>query len=72
MVKDKITHRSKGVAFVLFLERESAYKCIRALNGTQVFKGLFTVTGSVRVSVDDWNRLQPIFKCQCKRQFSEF
>ena len=38
MVKDKITHRSKGVAFVLFLERESAYKCIRALNGTQVCK----------------------------------
>ncbi len=35
-MKDKITHKSKGVAFVLFLERESAHQCIRAINNTQV------------------------------------
>lgn len=37
IVKDKDTHRSKGVAFILFLEREGAYKCVRALNNTQLF-----------------------------------
>lgn len=37
IVKDKDTHRSKGVAFVLFLDREGAFKCVRALNNTQLF-----------------------------------
>ncbi|ESO82325.1 hypothetical protein LOTGIDRAFT_134785 [Lottia gigantea] len=37
IVKDKVTHQSKGVAFVLFLERESAYRTIAALNNTQMF-----------------------------------
>lgn len=36
IVKDKVTRKSKGVAFVLFLERDSAYKAVRALNNTQV------------------------------------
>ncbi|XP_050412425.1 zinc finger CCHC-type and RNA-binding motif-containing protein 1 [Patella vulgata] len=37
IVKDKITHRSKGVAFVLFLERESAHRTVAALNNTEMF-----------------------------------
>lgn len=36
IVKDKDTHKSKGVAFVLFLERESAHNCARAVNNKQV------------------------------------
>ncbi|XP_061817444.1 zinc finger CCHC-type and RNA-binding motif-containing protein 1 [Nerophis lumbriciformis] len=37
IVKDKDTHRSKGVAFVLFLDRESAHNCSRAVNNKQLF-----------------------------------
>ncbi|CAH1785002.1 unnamed protein product [Owenia fusiformis] len=37
IVKDKISHVSKGVAFILFLERESAWKAVRALNKTEMF-----------------------------------
>ncbi|XP_061922549.1 zinc finger CCHC-type and RNA-binding motif-containing protein 1 [Entelurus aequoreus] len=37
IVKDKDTHRSKGVAFVLFLDRESAHNCARAVNNKQLF-----------------------------------
>ena len=40
-MKDKVTHRSKGVAFVLFLERDSAYQCIRALNAHRYSQKLF-------------------------------
>ena len=36
IVKDKDTRRSKGVAFVLFLDRESARNCVRAVNNKQV------------------------------------
>ena len=35
-MSDPETRRSKGVAFVLFLERDSAYKAARALNNTEV------------------------------------
>ncbi|NP_001017589.2 zinc finger CCHC-type and RNA-binding motif-containing protein 1 [Danio rerio] len=37
IVKDKHTRMSKGVAFVLFLDRESAYNCSRSLNNKQLF-----------------------------------
>lgn len=36
-VKDKETHKSTGVAFVLFLERESSHKCVKALNRRELF-----------------------------------
>ena len=36
IAKDKATHRSKGVAFILFVEKDSAYKAVRALNNTVV------------------------------------
>lgn len=36
IVKDKDTRQSKGVAFVLFLDRESAHNCARAVNNKQV------------------------------------
>ncbi len=36
VVKDKDTRQSKGVAFVLFLDRESAHNCVRAVNNKQV------------------------------------
>ncbi|XP_075967510.1 zinc finger CCHC-type and RNA-binding motif-containing protein 1 isoform X2 [Anarhichas minor] len=35
IVKDKDTRQSKGVAFVLFLDRESAHNCARAVNNKQ-------------------------------------
>ncbi|XP_008277126.1 zinc finger CCHC-type and RNA-binding motif-containing protein 1 [Stegastes partitus] len=37
IVKDKDTRQSKGVAFVLFLDRESAHNCARAINNKQLF-----------------------------------
>ncbi|KAM9328169.1 zinc finger CCHC-type and RNA-binding motif-containing protein 1 [Pholidichthys leucotaenia] len=37
IVKDKHTRQSKGVAFVLFLDRESAHNCARAVNNKQLF-----------------------------------
>lgn len=37
VVKDKHTRMSKGVAFVLFLDRESAHNCARSLNNKQLF-----------------------------------
>ena len=36
IMRDPQTRRSKGVAFVLFIEREAAHTCCRALNNTQV------------------------------------
>ncbi|XP_050536363.1 zinc finger CCHC-type and RNA-binding motif-containing protein 1-like isoform X2 [Daktulosphaira vitifoliae] len=37
VVKDKLTRQSKGVAFILFLNREDAKNCVHATNGTQMF-----------------------------------
>ncbi|CAB1346292.1 unnamed protein product [Coregonus sp. 'balchen'] len=37
IVKDKETRKSKGVAFVLFLDKESAQSCFRSLNNKQLF-----------------------------------
>ncbi|XP_038054142.1 zinc finger CCHC-type and RNA-binding motif-containing protein 1-like [Patiria miniata] len=37
IAKDKETRRSKGVAFVLFLQRDSCYKAIKGLNGRELF-----------------------------------
>ncbi|XP_070848567.1 zinc finger CCHC-type and RNA-binding motif-containing protein 1 [Chaetodon trifascialis] len=37
IVKDKNTRQSKGVAFVLFLDRDSAHNCARAVNNKQLF-----------------------------------
>ncbi|KAJ8367744.1 hypothetical protein AAFF_G00310830 [Aldrovandia affinis] len=37
IVKDKETRKSKGVAFVLFLDKESAHNCARAINNKQLF-----------------------------------
>uniref|UniRef100_A0A8D0GSC5 Zinc finger CCHC-type and RNA binding motif containing 1 n=1 Tax=Sphenodon punctatus TaxID=8508 RepID=A0A8D0GSC5_SPHPU len=36
-MKDKDTRRSKGVAFILFLDKESPQNCSRALNNKQLF-----------------------------------
>lgn len=36
IMKDKDTRKSKGVAFILFLDKESAQNCSRALNNKQV------------------------------------
>ncbi|XP_026696924.1 zinc finger CCHC-type and RNA-binding motif-containing protein 1 isoform X2 [Athene noctua] len=35
IMKDKDTRKSKGVAFILFLDKESAQNCSRALNNKQ-------------------------------------
>ncbi|XP_067110407.1 zinc finger CCHC-type and RNA-binding motif-containing protein 1 [Osmerus mordax] len=47
IVKDKETRRSKGVAFVLFLDKESAQNCFRSLNNKQLFGR--TVKASIAV-----------------------
>ncbi|XP_062299712.1 zinc finger CCHC-type and RNA-binding motif-containing protein 1 isoform X2 [Scomber scombrus] len=47
IVKDKDTHKSKGVAFVLFLDRDSAHNCARAVNNKQLFGR--TVKASIAV-----------------------
>ncbi|XP_059181602.1 zinc finger CCHC-type and RNA-binding motif-containing protein 1 [Centropristis striata] len=47
IVKDKETRQSKGVAFVLFLDRESAHNCARAINNKQLFGR--TVKASIAV-----------------------
>ncbi|CAL8242221.1 unnamed protein product [Merluccius merluccius] len=47
IVKDKETRQSKGVAFVLFLDKESAQSCSRALNNKQLFGR--TVKASIAV-----------------------
>ena len=36
-MKDRDTRQSKGVAFILFLEKECAYKAVQALNQTEAF-----------------------------------
>ena len=35
-MKDKEKRRSRGVAFVLFLDRDSAHRAVRALHKTKV------------------------------------
>uniref|UniRef100_A0A3B3V895 Zinc finger CCHC-type and RNA binding motif 1 n=1 Tax=Poecilia latipinna TaxID=48699 RepID=A0A3B3V895_9TELE len=47
IVKDKFTRQSKGVAFVLFLDREAAHNCARAVNNKQLFGR--TVKASIAV-----------------------
>ncbi|XP_069759417.1 zinc finger CCHC-type and RNA-binding motif-containing protein 1 isoform X7 [Narcine bancroftii] len=47
VLRDKDSRKSKGVAFVLFLDRESAYNCTRALNNKQLFGR--TVKASIAV-----------------------
>ena len=37
VVKDKITRESKGVAFVLFVERASAHQAIQGMNRKELF-----------------------------------
>ena len=37
IMKDRVTRKSKGVAFVLFIEKDSAHKACRALNDTLMF-----------------------------------
>ncbi len=37
IVKDKHTRQSKGVAFVLFVDRNSAHRAIHALNAKELF-----------------------------------
>ncbi|NXX18435.1 ZCRB1 protein, partial [Podargus strigoides] len=38
IMKDKNTRKSKGVAFVLFLDKEPAQNCSRALNNKHLFE----------------------------------
>ncbi|KAK2583377.1 hypothetical protein KPH14_009368 [Odynerus spinipes] len=47
VMKDKITRRSRGVAFVLFLKPEDAAACAKGLNNTQI--GGRTIRSSIAV-----------------------
>ena len=40
ILKDKNTRESKGVAFVLFLDRQTAQKAVAAVNSKQVLGSL--------------------------------
>ena len=37
IVKDKLTRESKGVAFILFVNRQSAHKAVHAMNRKELF-----------------------------------
>ncbi|KAK6617302.1 hypothetical protein RUM44_005633 [Polyplax serrata] len=37
IMKDRVTRKSKGVAFVLFLKREDAFNCSKVMNGKEMF-----------------------------------
>ena len=37
VMKDKISRESKGVAFVMFVDRQSAFKAVQALNRKELF-----------------------------------
>jgi U11/U12 small nuclear ribonucleoprotein SNRNP31 len=37
IVKDKLTRESKGVAFVLFVDRQSAHRAVQAMNRKELF-----------------------------------
>lgn len=45
ILKDKVTRRSRGVAFVLFLKPEDAVSCAKALNKTEVLKPIYFSNG---------------------------
>ncbi|XP_034950193.1 zinc finger CCHC-type and RNA-binding motif-containing protein 1-like [Chelonus insularis] len=47
VLKDKISRRSKGVAFVLFLKQEDAVNCAKSLNNTEI--GGRTIKSSIAV-----------------------
>ncbi|XP_043252360.1 zinc finger CCHC-type and RNA-binding motif-containing protein 1-like [Colletes gigas] len=47
VMKDKITRRSRGVAFVLFLTPEDAFSCAKGLNNTEI--GGRTIKSSIAV-----------------------
>ncbi|XP_029165243.1 zinc finger CCHC-type and RNA-binding motif-containing protein 1-like [Nylanderia fulva] len=47
ILKDKVTRRSRGVAFVLFLKAEDAVSCAKALNNTEILGR--TVKSSIAV-----------------------
>ena len=43
MMKDKETHKSKGVAFVMFLERDALHSAVKSLNNTKVYQSLYHI-----------------------------
>lgn len=43
-MKDKESRRSRGVAFVLYLDRDSAHRAVRALHKTQMFERTINCT----------------------------
>lgn len=49
ILKDRVTRESKGVAFVLFVERSAAYRAVQALNR----KDLFGRTLKVSIAADN-------------------
>lgn len=70
IVKDKDTRRSKGVAFVLFLDRESARNCVRAINNKQVrmvySQALSSkITGILRKTCHLFSSLKSTFPLSC-------
>jgi len=42
ILKDKQTRKSKGVAFILFLDRDGAHTAVRALNKSKMFERIIT------------------------------
>lgn len=64
IMKDKDTRKSKGVAFILFLDKESAQNCSRALNNKQVSCGKFFMAEGLGFQSQIIYLFFPIF-CSC-------
>ncbi|XP_036349526.2 zinc finger CCHC-type and RNA-binding motif-containing protein 1-like [Ochotona princeps] len=60
IMKDKDTWKSKGVAFTLFLDKNSAQNCTRAVNNKQLFGGVIKASialgnGRAAEFIPRWN-----------------
>jgi len=49
IVKDKVTRKSKGIAFILFLLKEDAATCVQTVDGLELFGR------TIKVSYIPWN-----------------
>lgn len=56
-MKDKITRKSKGVAFVLFLKKEDALACSKSLNGKEVSEKVNYISVFMNTSVVSSNKM---------------
>ena len=61
IMKDKDTRRSKGVAFILFLDKDSAQNCTRAINNKQLFGRVIKAS----IAIDNGREAEFIQRWNC-------